>query len=271
MTNCGPGPLNLAKPLNVNAMTAAQQGALGAVQGSMEVQTNWPYWSRLRFRSVLTGGGAAPATYTIPVQTLKAFGYAEGADMGAGGRPGVQAQLCDTNIQSNGETIGGQNLYINRIGIQNNPISEPEMLKRLAPEVSVRISLDGGMTQFNAGTLLQMPGGGGLFGSENSAIDTQPIPGGRPFAGSMVNGWPMHGNKTPVPTGLIWQRKGGTDSNLQILLQLHREIVFTTQIGNEIAVPEVVRGYTNPEATDVFVDLLVIVDALVIQARSRNA
>lgn len=261
-------PVNMALP---GTLTPQQQQAVNALQNAQQVMNNFPYWSRGRFNVALaSGGGSSPSVYTMAPQEIVLFGYGKGFDMGQAGRPGVLATLADTNIQSPGETIGGQYFFIQDIGIQLNSNSEPEFAKAAQPEISVRISLDGGMNTFNAGTLTQMPGGGGLTGIGMSAIDAQPIPGGRPLTGAMANGWPVNKNKATYPSGLIWKPKGQPDSNMQIILRVERAVTITTQLGNEAGATGI-RGYTNPDPTALFIDVTCTIDGSVQQKRGSNA
>jgi hypothetical protein len=264
-------PINLAQPIDMANLSPGNMAALRAFQGKQEVVTNWPYWSRVRFNTILTGGGALPSVYTIPAGTeITAFGYALKQDMSAAGRPGVTATLADTNLQSQGETIGGQDLYIRRIGLMLNSTSEAQLALNGSPEISVRVSLDGGQTTFNMGTMTMLPGGGGLFGAEASATAAQPLPGGRPQVGALNNGWPVERNQAGIPETLVWKRKSYPDSNLAIILRAERAIVVTTQLPDEAAVAGI-RGYVNPPASAVFLDLTVQVKAQVRSQRSANA
>jgi len=265
------GPINLAQPIDAGQLSPGNRAALQAFKQLQEVVTNWPYWSRVRFNTVLTGGGAAPSVYTIPAGTeVTAFAYSQKQDMAAGGRPGVAATLADTNLQSAGETIGGQDLYIRRIGMMLNSTSEPELLMIGSPEISVRVSLDGGQTTFNMGTLCMLPGGGGLFGAGESLVAAQPLPGGRPAVGALNNGWPLERNQAGIPETLCWKRKGLPDSNLAIILKAERAIVYTTQLPNEVAGAGI-RGYVNPPAANVFADITVQVKAQIRSQRSVNS
>ena len=264
-------PINLAAPINASNLSPQTRAALNAIQTQQEVVLNYPYWSRVRFPTVLTGGTGAPSVYTVAAGTeVTAFGYAIKNDMAAGGRPGVQALLCDTNIQSPGETLGGQDLFIKRVGVVINTNSEIALLKQGAPELSVRLSLDGGSSVFNlAPSIVAVPGGYGLSGQQSSAIEAQPIPGGRPVDGSVSNGWPVGRNQMGIPETLLWTSKGKPDSNLNIIIRAERAFSFTTQLADEAAATGI-RGYTNPPASAVFLDFTVFVQAQTRSQRSAN-
>jgi len=229
-----------------------------------------PYYSQVRFATALTGGGAAVAVYTIAAGTeLQAYGYGRGQDMAPAGRAGVIATPADTNLQTAGETIGGQRVHLKglQIELMSNSFA-PEVTALLFPEVSVRLSLDGGSTNLDLGLMHFWPSAGGLHGAQQSNVGAQAIPGGRPTWFYQSNGIPGVLNYGRMPEGLVWMEKGKPDSNLRVLLRAERAVAFTTQLADEAAAAGI-RGFANPAAAAVFVQLCVSTGgALVSSGRS---
>jgi hypothetical protein len=234
-----------------------------------------PYYSRGRFTPVRSGAG--PFVWTIPSGTqVTLFSYAVSADMGPAGRSTVTASYADTNIQTAGQTIGGQVLEIKRLSLQLNPNSEPALAKLAWPEITVRLSLDGGLNGINLGTPAMLPGGGGLYGQATSLTAPQPLGGGRPELGVLSNGWPVESNMCPVPEGIFWQGTG-RDSNLAVIVKVERDIVLTGQLADEVAAAGI-RGYNNPAAqalqaasAPVFLDFMVMLKGEATAGLSVNA
>lgn len=232
----------------------AQNGRCGVDIAVVSV----PYYSQGRFGTALTGGGGAVATYTIAAGTeLQFFGYGRGQDMAPAGRAGVAATNADTNLQSAGETIGGQQVRLKglQIELMSNTFAA-EMAALLFPEASVKLSLDGGSTNLDLGLMHFWPSAGGLHGAQQSNIGVQPLGGGRPIWWFPSNGFPGVMNYGRMPEGLTWMQKGQPDSNLRILIRAERAVAFTTQLADEAAAAGV-RGYANPAAAAVFVQLCV--------------
>ena len=238
--------------------------------GTQVAGVSVPYYSQGRFGTALTNGGVAASTYTIAAGTeLQFFGYGRGQDMTPAGRAGVVATPADTNLQSAGETIGGQRVHLKGLQIElMSSTFAAEMAALLFPEASVRLSLDGGSTNLDLGLMHMWPSAGGLHGAMQSNIGAQPLGGGRPIVWFPSNGIPGVLNYGRMPEGLTWMEKGKPDSNLRVLIRAERAVAFTTQLADEAAAAGV-RGYTNPAAAAVFVQLCVATGgALVTSGRS---
>lgn len=246
-----------------------RQAIVRALRSQRRTTTFTPYYSRVRFGTALTGGGAAVSTYTIASGTeVRAFGYNIGGDMAAGGRSGVVATFADTNIVTAGRTIGGQAVEVSGISLQLQPTSlSPELVGQVWPEMSVKLSLNAGENTYLLGTPGMLPGASGLYGWENGNTGPQPIAGGRPAFGFLSNGLPGADNQAAIPEGFIWMPEGDADSTLNILLRMERAAAFTTQLPDEAAATGI-RGFANPAAAAVFVDVVVRLHGRVIGPRS---
>lgn len=247
-------------------MASAQEQAI--LKKQRRVTTN-PYYSKWRFVTALTGGGGAASTYTIAAGTeLRAFGYGIGGDMGPAGRTGVLATFADTNLQSGGRTIGGQQVHCKGLAITLlSTTFSAELLALLWPETSVRLSLNGGETNILLGLPHMYPGAGGISGQQTSNISAQPIPGGRPAYNFAQNGLPGIYNCGKLPEGFVWRQEGCSDSNLNVLLRNERAVVFVTQLADEAAAAGI-RGFANPAAAAVFVEGMVQLVGTVTSKRS---
>lgn len=246
----------------------ADRNVQKALAGQRRVTSN-PYYSKVRFGTALTGGGGVASTYTIASGTeLRAFGYAIGQDMAPAGRSGTTGTIADTNLQAAGRTIGGQRFHIKGMSIEVLPNSlSGELIAALFPETSVRLSLNGSEQQILLGLMHMWPAGGGLSGAQQSNTGAQALGGGRPVYWFPNNGLPGVQNYGRMPEQLIWKEEGKVDSNLAVLLRNERAVAFTTQLADEAAAAGV-RGYANPAAAAVFVELFVSLCGAVESKRS---
>ena len=229
-----------------------------------------PYYTRVSFVPILTAGGAAPAVYTVASGAIvRGFSYAIGSDMGPGGNPGVFAQACDTNIVTAGKTIGGRAVEIQGISCQFTPFNRSASLAaNLFTNTSMRLLFNGSETNILLGPLYMVPGGNGFYSTNGEDLSQEPaIPGGKSFFGAYTNGLPGRDNVLKIREGIIWQPEGESDSSLVIQLTPERNISVQAP-ANEAAAAGI-RGYVQPTAQAMTVDLMLQLHGRIVGPRSH--
>lgn len=230
------------------------------------------YYSIVRFQAEVDVVGAV-TTLTFPVQELRPFSYRINDPLSSAGFDATfgNATDCETNLVKAGETVGGQQLYIDGVSCMPSSQTDIGLWLLLAASISCKISMDGDAHQYRLGRLDMIPGSGGTFGAGptvtqvpnlNSSLDSQQ---------SFNNGWPTIDNFYPFPQPMLWTPGGETDSNFNIVLKLVRQqvVVLTARAASGTAV----AAFTPP--TDVgqfgtFVDVMVRLHSEQVGARSVN-
>lgn len=224
----------------VGASRAQKRAAAKAISG--QVQTKWnSYYSRIRLpaNTVVTTTGVITASQG---KTSRAFGYGIGQDMSPGlaGTTGTTAQLSDTNLLTQNQTVAAESVLISGISLILLSTSEPLLALSLDPNVSVQLILNG-TTKYPLGIPSMIPGCGGLFGAGVSGV-AQPL-GEAAFVqgfGVLNNGMPLAKNYFELPEPTAWMSTG---SNIDTALN----VVFT--IENAVTTPAVFGGQGNRAAT----------------------
>ena len=212
--------------------------ALAALE-SQERITSWPYYSKTLLRLTETHAGTG-SLYTLIPQEVRAFGYAQRDSRVPGGwtvNDGV-ATPCDTNIQQRGQTISGQNVYIFGVSAQVLPAVgvvesaggavitrsvDRSAIAAIVESVSWRFALNGEENAYNLGPLTIVPGAGGIYGSAEDIVGARSLAGSPKEIGFPSNGNPQRDNYFQLPEGLIWQRTGKVDGDVQIIGRVERQ------------------------------------------------
>lgn len=180
------------------------------------------YYSTIRARAARTGAG--PFTYTLPVQTLKAFTFKEGDDMGqAGFAAGTLANLSHTNLTTGGsQTNDGADVVIWGISVEVAAISEPRLVAEFLDASYVEISTSAaGRTRI--GKLQDFPGSGGLYGGAHTKLEAGNLAETiGPVESYLSNGNPMAGNFWKLPYPIRWNAVGNKkkDTALSVLVTM---------------------------------------------------
>ena len=269
-----------AIPLSPN-----QSAALRALQSQRRV-TAYPYYSTVTFQTGRVGEPPGPYQYVIPRGSeVRAFSYGKGEQMVNAGAPSIVATPADTNLTNASETISGENVEISGLAIQlkqNGLLHQKELngmlLALLQTHCSVDLSLNGDQNRFHLGVLSQMPGAGGLTGSNKDSTGPTSLVGitnEYPFSN---NGWTTRSNFFRLPEGLIWRNKGMADSQLNVIFKVERDIyVFSggslenNENGLDVSrtLEQQIQGYNYPEYIEV--TLLVHLMGRVVGPRTRSA
>lgn len=230
------------------------------------------YYSVVRFQAEVDVVGAV-TTLTFPVQELRPFSYrindvltSAGFDASFG-----NATDCETNLVKAGETVGGEQLYIDGISCMPSSQTDIGLWLLLAANISTKISMDGDAHQYRLGRLDMIPGSGGTFGAGPTVTEVPDLASSLSSQSSFNNGWPTIDNFYPFPQPMLWTPGGETDSNFNVVLKLVRQqvVVLTARAASGTAV----AAFTPP--TDVgqfgtFVDVMVRLHSEQTAARSVN-
>lgn len=240
-----------------------------------------PYWSTMRFQSVLAAG--PPVTLTIDTTPRKAFAYAQGQSPAIAGFPAAfgNATPAETNLLKASETRDNADVWIWGIAAHLTPESEPSLARRVWRDSIIELALNG-TQNIPLGTLEMFPGAGGLYGAATSAIKEPSLPdtGGGPVdngVGGRVeflgNGMPLAGNFFRLPQPFKWSSSGtpGADSALVITGTPQRAIVETAGLVRAAAAG--VGAFTPPgvaAAIGTFVDVRFHLICVAVSRRSQN-
>jgi len=228
-------------------MSATQAAGLKALVQQQRV-TDYPYYSSVCFRADFVYDTDIGWHYTFARgQVRRAFAYGRGQDGGIAGftlaTDGLMT-LCETNLVKPHETLSGQQVQIDGLGIFVKPAMtdglrfvQARVLAQIATNVSVQFSVNGDENLFPLGTIQQIPAAGGLVGMGND--DLAFIPQnytaqdlstniGDPFP-FCQNGWQTRGNYYRLPSGVIWNPAGSPDSMLNVIFTNER--AFTVYTG----------------------------------------
>lgn len=237
---------------------------------SQKSQSYEPYYSRVRFAADISGAG--PYVLSFPAKKLLAFSYALSQSMASVGHT-INASLADTNVNKPGESNGGEKVKIYGLSIMPSTDSDPEVLRRLLPKMSVSMVING-KDRFPVGRPEFCPGSGGLNGAGTSALLSPPWDGyGGAHMGFVTNGLPGAGNFYPLPRPLVWMPSGGADSLFHVELEQHSGVamILTARAaGGAGALP---TAWDPPHAAGdigTFLDLVVRLHCRQESARSIN-
>jgi len=197
--------------------------------GATLIRKDLAYFSHVRLTATQSGSTPNFIQTMAPSNPVRAFGYAKGDDMTAAGRASTTATECDTNLQNKGETLDGEDVLITGVKLQPTGESDPFFISKLFRNLSVKISLNGGDRAMLLGNAEMVPGGCGFFvGPGVSTSSGLAVP-------SIGNGWPDDANYYPIPSGILWQRKGKTDSSLVVLINVERTVTYTVNNASSVA------------------------------------
>jgi|ERR1017187_625987 hypothetical protein len=263
------------------SLTSSQNSLIQKVMKGQATQTKWnSYYSRVRVGGAASGTNIttlAAGQYTIqPAAPLRAFSYGRGQDMASAGIPGVLATAADTNITTANQTVAGEVLVIEGIGLILLGQSDAGLAKQLDQNLSVIIKLNSS-TEYLLGVPSMVPGPGGLYGvSDAPSVGAGTL---EQFAmiGAMSNGIPSASNFMPLPEPMVWLPAGQGDSNFNVNLNVER--ATSTLLGYahatrveiaSIATISPVAPYAAPLGTAVFVDYMVVLIGQTANPLSQN-
>ena len=172
-----------------------QSRALQAYLSGNPFNSKWnAYYSRIRIAA--TSGTSATGYTTTAGTEFLGFGYSRGADMGPAGNAGVIATYADTNIQTPSQTVAGEAIEIDGVGMIVLGQSDANLLKNIDQNTSVKIRMNGA-TDFPMGIPSMLPGPGGLFGvSEAQSVASPQEAQVAIQIGMMTNGIPTSRTST---------------------------------------------------------------------------
>lgn len=192
-------------------------------------QSKWnSYYSRVRFESTL-----AALTYSIASGLeSKAFSYGVGSGMTSAGFITIAdvATYADTNLQTQNQTVAGENVIVKGVGIMLQPHSDFQLAKRADFSISVRAVINATMV-YPLGIPSMIPGPGGLTGFGDSATVGAPQLGQLEKVGVVTNGMPIATNYFAFPDPLIWRSAGNGDSAFNVILKTERKIATDINLG----------------------------------------
>jgi hypothetical protein len=253
-----------------------QSDAVKAYMAGQPYISKWNnYFSRIRVSA--TSGGAG-AVYSVPAgNEFIGFGYARGGDMGPAGAPGVIATYADTNIQTPSQTIAGEILEVDGIGMILLGQSDAALAKQLDQNLSVKIRMNGN-TDYPLGIPSMIPGPGGLFGvSDAQSVASNLGDQAGIQIGSLNNGIPYAMNYFALPEPMVWANAGKQDSTLNVIVKTERTtttlLSYTSANRAAVAGGATTQGtaaYTAPLFAAVFLDYMIVVIARTVTRVSDN-
>jgi hypothetical protein len=260
----------------VSGSSKPQSRALQAYLAGEPFNSKWnAYYSRVHI--ACTSGGAGAAFVVAAGTELFGFGYYRGGDMAAAGQNGTTATYADTNIQTASQTISGEAIEIDGVGLILLTTSDANLAKSLDPNVSVRIRLNGNV-DYPMGIPSMLPGPGGLYGaSEAQSVVPSQLDQAGIVVGAMSNGIPHVSNFYPLPEPMIWASAGHPDSTLNVVLKTERTTTTIAQYSG--AARTAVAGgatspgtavYAVPALSAVFVDYMIVVVGRTVHPQSDN-
>ena len=263
---------NLANALS--ALQGTQPGVTPPVDAGPTGQRfrTWNnYYSIVRFQAQVSV--AAPTT-TLTWQTgeLRPFSYRMNDPLVSAGFDASfgNATDCETNLVKAGETIAGEQLWVDGISLMPSSVTDIGAYKQLIANLSVAITMDGDAQRYRLGRPDMIPGSGGTFGTGATSTIVPPLPNVISFDSGFSNGWPVIDNFYPFPQPLMWTPSGETDSNFNVVLKLVRQVVLV-QTARTAA--SGVAAYTPPTAVGQFgsyVDFMCRLHSQQMAARSVN-
>lgn len=278
--------------MNSNPLAAAlaslspgqAQGIIDALAGMPQVMPVVPdgpggryrtwnnYYSVVRFQAAVNV--AAPTTtLTFATQEQKPFSYRIGDQLGVAGFDNATSGVAtdaETNLVKAGETVAGEQLAVMGISLMPSSVSDIGLWKQLCANMSVVISMDGDANRYRLGRPDMIPGSAGTFGSGISPTVLPGLAESVAVDGSFSNGWPTIDNFYPFPQPILWTPSGETDSNLNVVLRLVRQI---TVVETGRAAASGVAPFTPPTTVGqfgTFVDFMCRLHSVQVAPRSVN-
>jgi hypothetical protein len=263
---------------NLPSASQPQSAAIQAFVKGIPFQSKWnSYYSRLHIPAASGGGGGGTPYVVASGIEYFGFGYSRGQDMAAAGATGTVATYCDTNIQTPSQTISGESIEIDGVGIMILTSSDANLAKALDPVVSVKIRMNGS-TDFPMGIPSMLPGPGGIFGaSEAQSVLPDQLSQAGVVVGAISNGLPFSGNYFPLPEPMVWACAGHPDSTLNVILKVERGVTTIAQYSG--ATRAAVAGgsstpgtaaYTQPAASAIYVDYMIVIVGRTVTGVSDN-
>ncbi len=256
------------------------RAAIGnAALGSQKVVLSDPVYSMVSFEFVRAAGPPVLFTLNQGFQAI-AFGYglndaptAGGFRQTAAGAAYEKATLEMTNIREKGKPNAGETHLVYGISLLPTEDSEPELAALIASNVSVLRVQNGGKQRNEIGRISFAPGNGGLTGRSKSLVATPPINDSqRVHAGFFSNGLPGRENMLLFAEPWYWRPAGSTDSDLQIVFTVERNLSFTST-ARAADVANGIAAFTPPAATSdpgTYVRLSVLLHSYQSSSRSDN-
>jgi hypothetical protein len=255
--------------------SAPQTSAIDKYIAGRPFNSKWnAYFSRVRIGA--TSGGAGAAFVVAPSQDLIAFGYQRGQPMTTAGDPNHTATPADTNLQTASQTVSGEAIEIDGIGLILLSNSDPALAKAVDSVTSVKFKLNG-TTDYYLGIPSMLPGPGGLFGYADSGSAYADQQAQRGFVGAISNGIPHASNYYMIPEPMIWRAAGGPDSTLNVIFRVESQV--STPAYNAGSDRSAVAGgtgtsgtaaWTNPALAAVFADYMVVLVGRTVLPESDN-
>ena len=271
--------MNAPSAVSVQGASEPQSRALQSYLAGKPFQSKWnAYYSRIRIVASAGSTAGAGGGYTVASgPELIAFGYARGTDMGPGGQPGTLATYADTNIQTPSQTVAGEGIEIDGVGMIVLGQSDAQLLKALDQCVSVKVRMNGN-TDYPMGIPSMVPSPGGLFGnSEAASMTPDQLSTVGIIVGAMSNGLPHISNYYPLPEPMIWAPAGHPDSTLNIVLKVERTAVTNPAYNTATRVAVAggattpgTAGFVPPNFANVWVDWMVVVIGRTVLGLSDN-
>jgi hypothetical protein len=243
---------------NLRNLNAAMREKIARHFGGVQTQSKWNcYYSRVRF----TCTSISALSYQIAAGAIvNAFSYGRGgADMASAGLSGVQSTTADTNIITPNQTVAGESVLIEGVGLIALTQSDANLLKAADQNISVTIKTNG-TTDYLLGIPSMIPSPGGLFGASEawSTVPSLPDQLSR-SVGVISNGLPHISNYLPLPEPMLWSSAGRGDSTFNIQLKVERTVATLAQFsGAARTAASGVAPYTPPTAAQTFIDYMVV-------------
>jgi hypothetical protein len=221
-------------------LAAARDEAVSAALAPVASKQPTGYYSTVRFQG--TNSGVAPAfLYTVLAGDRKAFNYTVGASMEtAGFAPGVLATLRHTNLSKAGETRAGETYYVQGVSYHIAPfdngsgsagaleLNDPILAFAIWSNAFAQLSMNGGTDSWPLGPLFFFPAIAGLSGAGSSRIVPPDLQSTIALVANIQNGQQEADNYFEFKDPIIWTSSGNTDSQLQWVFTLPKDLVFGT-------------------------------------------
>jgi hypothetical protein len=241
------------------------------VGGEQAIVKAEPYYSMLRIEWTIAG-----AVWTLPQFRWQAFQYGRSDSMAAAGfiTNARNASSLETNLQSKGETNGGEVMLIKQIGLVLHPVQDAYLVAQTLGDVVITAGFGGEADSFKLGPAIFYPGGSGLAGGGTSPLIAPNLGDGQAvIPGFPSLGMPLSGNGRELDETLAWFPKGaGTgEQNFSVSLSTPRSKSFTAPTARTATTG--IAASTPPAATGAagsYVDLWVRLDGYQLAPRAQN-
>lgn len=253
-----------------------QSEALKAYVAGKPYNSRWnAYYSKLRIAAT---SGASGGPYTVAAgNEFIGFGYAKGTDMGPGGVPGQLATYADTNILTPSQTVAGEALEVDGVGVIVLGQTDALILKWTEQNISIKVRMNGNQ-DYPMGIPSMVPGPGGLHGaSEAQSVYPDQLSQVAIQIGMLTNGLPHISNFYPLPEPMIWASAGHADSTLNVIMKTERTTTTPTQYSGATraavaggATTSGTAAYVSPSYTALWIDYMVVIVGRTILPESSN-